>query len=41
MVALRPSAQTFSGPAMIALAGSLGFSLLMLITRELRATNGV
>jgi drug/metabolite transporter (DMT)-like permease len=38
VIALRPSAQTFSGPAMIALAGSLCFSVLMLITRSLRAT---
>jgi drug/metabolite transporter (DMT)-like permease len=38
VIALRPSAQTFSGPAMIALAGSLCFSVLMLITRALRAT---
>jgi drug/metabolite transporter (DMT)-like permease len=38
IIALRPSAQTFSGPAMIALAGSLCFSVLMLITRSLRAT---
>jgi drug/metabolite transporter (DMT)-like permease len=38
VIALRPSTQTFSGPAMIALAGSLCFSVLMLITRSLRAT---
>jgi drug/metabolite transporter (DMT)-like permease len=38
IIALRPSMQTFSGPALIALAGSLGFSGLMLITRSLRAT---
>jgi drug/metabolite transporter (DMT)-like permease len=38
VIALRPSMQTFSGPAMIALAGSLSFSLLMLTTRSLRAT---
>jgi drug/metabolite transporter (DMT)-like permease len=38
VIALRPSTQTFSGPAMIALAGSLCFSVLMLITRMLRAT---
>ena len=41
VIALRPSTQTFSGPAMIALAGSLGFSVLMLITRSLRATPGI
>jgi drug/metabolite transporter (DMT)-like permease len=38
LIALRPSAQTFSGPAMIALAGSMTFAVLMLITRSLRAT---
>ncbi|MGB8397978.1 DMT family transporter [Bradyrhizobium sp.] len=38
LVALRPSAQTMSWPAMIALGGSLSFALLMLITRSLRAT---
>lgn len=38
LIALRPSAQSFSWPAMIALAGSLCFSVLMLITRSLRAT---
>src|SRR5262245_66331515 len=38
VIALRPSAQTVSWPAMIALGGSLSFSLLMLITRSLRGT---
>ena len=38
LIALRPSAQTVSWPAMIALGGSLSFSLLLLITRTLRAT---
>ena len=38
LIALRPSAQTVSWPAMIALGGSLSFALLMLITRSLRAT---
>src|SRR5438477_6603551 len=38
LIALRPSAQTVSWPAMIALAGSLSFAVLMLITRSLRAT---
>lgn len=38
LIALRPSAQTISWPAMIALAGSLSFSVLLLITRTLRAT---
>jgi drug/metabolite transporter (DMT)-like permease len=38
MIALRPSTQTVSWPAMIALGGSLSFAFLMLITRSLRAT---
>ncbi len=38
VIALRPSAQTISGPALIALGGSLSFATLMLITRSLRAT---
>ena len=38
LIALQPSAQTVSWPAMIALGGSLSFAILMLITRSLRAT---
>ena len=38
LIALRPSAQTVSLPALIALGGSLSFSTLMLITRSLRKT---
>src|SRR4029077_20092692 len=38
LIALRPSSQTVSWPAMIALCGSLSFALLMLITRSLRRT---
>ena len=38
LIALRPSAQTVSWPAMIALGGSFSFAILMLITRSLRAT---
>src|SRR6266404_4985553 len=38
VIALRPSSQTVSWPAAIALGGSLSFALLMLITRSLRAT---
>ncbi|HZR75604.1 DMT family transporter [Bradyrhizobium sp.] len=38
LVALRPSAQSVSWPAMIALAGSLSFSCSLLTTRLLRAT---
>src|SRR5712692_747967 len=35
VIALHPSAQTVSWPAMIALSGSLSFSILMLVTRSL------
>jgi drug/metabolite transporter (DMT)-like permease len=38
VIALRPSAQTVSLPALIALGGSLSFATLMLITRSLRKT---
>jgi len=38
VIALKPSAQMISGPALIALGGSLSFAVLMLITRSLRAT---
>ena len=38
LIALRPSTQTMSWPAAIALGGSLSFAVLMLITRSLRAT---
>jgi drug/metabolite transporter (DMT)-like permease len=38
LIALRPSSQSVSWPALIALGGSLSFSLLMLITRSLRNT---
>jgi drug/metabolite transporter (DMT)-like permease len=38
LIALRPSSQTVSWPALIALGGSLSFATLMLITRMLRAT---
>jgi drug/metabolite transporter (DMT)-like permease len=38
LIALHPSAQTVSWPAMIALGGSLSFAMLMLTTRSLRAT---
>jgi drug/metabolite transporter (DMT)-like permease len=38
LIALRPSTQTVSWPAMIALGGSMSFAVLMLITRSLRAT---
>jgi drug/metabolite transporter (DMT)-like permease len=38
LIALRPSAQTISWPAIIALAGSLAFSCSLLTTRLLRTT---
>src|SRR3979490_1679639 len=38
LIALSPSSQTVSWPAMIALGGSQSFAVLMLITRSLRAT---
>jgi drug/metabolite transporter (DMT)-like permease len=38
LIALRPSSQTVSWPALIALGGSTSFAVLMLITRSLRAT---
>jgi len=38
LIALGPSAQTASLPALIALGGSLSFALLLLITRSLRST---
>ena len=41
LIALQPSAQTVSWPAMIALGGSLSFAVLMLITRSLRATSDI
>src|SRR6266566_574500 len=39
VLALRPSAATFTLPALIALAGSLIFALLMIATRQLRETS--
>jgi drug/metabolite transporter (DMT)-like permease len=41
LIALRPSAQTVTWPAMIALAGCMAFAALMLITRSLRATSDI
>src|SRR5580658_2301938 len=38
LIALRPSSQTVSWPALIALGGSTSYAVLMLITRSLRAT---
>jgi drug/metabolite transporter (DMT)-like permease len=39
VLALRPSAATFTLPALIALAGSVIFALLMIATRRLRETS--
>jgi drug/metabolite transporter (DMT)-like permease len=39
LIALRPSTATLSLPALIALAGSLFYSLLMITTRKLRETD--
>jgi drug/metabolite transporter (DMT)-like permease len=41
LIALQPSAQTVTWPAMIALLGCMAFAVLMLITRSLRATSDV
>ena len=41
LIALRPSSQTVSWPALIALGGSTSFAVLMLITRSLRATSDI
>jgi drug/metabolite transporter (DMT)-like permease len=38
LIALHPSSQAVTWPAVIALGGSLSFAVLMLITRSLRAT---
>jgi drug/metabolite transporter (DMT)-like permease len=39
LIALRPSSASVSGPALIALAGSLMFALLMMVTRAVRGTS--
>jgi drug/metabolite transporter (DMT)-like permease len=39
LIALKPSTQTISWPALIALGGSLAFGVLMVITRFLRGTS--
>ncbi|GLR91642.1 DMT family transporter [Bradyrhizobium iriomotense] len=41
LIALAPSAKSFSWPGLIALCGSLSFAGLMLITRQLRGTPDV
>lgn len=39
VIALQPSADTLSGPSLIAIAGSMLFALLMIVTRKLRGTS--
>jgi drug/metabolite transporter (DMT)-like permease len=39
MIALNPSAQSFSWPALIAIAGSFSFALLLICTRLVRGTS--
>lgn len=41
LIALKPSAQTVSWPALIALGGSLSFAGLMVVTRSVRGTSDV
>lgn len=41
LVALQPSAQTVTWPALLALCGSVSFAALMLLTRSLRSVNAV
>lgn len=40
LIALKPSGSTLTWPALIALAGTLFFALLMITTRQLRGTSG-
>jgi drug/metabolite transporter (DMT)-like permease len=41
LIALNPSAQTVTWPALIALAGSFAFAILMVVTRFLRGTSDI
>lgn len=41
VIALRPSSSSFTLPALIALAGSMTYALVLITTRMLRATNDV
>ncbi len=41
VIALRPSSASFTLPALIALAGSISYALLMIMTRTLRETNDI
>jgi drug/metabolite transporter (DMT)-like permease len=39
VIALQPSAETLSAPSLIAIAGSMLFAVLMIVTRKLRGTS--
>jgi drug/metabolite transporter (DMT)-like permease len=39
MIALNPSAQSFTPAAMVAIAGSVSFSVLMILTRQVRGSS--
>jgi drug/metabolite transporter (DMT)-like permease len=41
LIALNPSAQTISWPALLALGGSFAFAVLMVVTRFLRGTSDI
>lgn len=41
LIALKPSAQTVSWPALIAISGSFAFAVLMVVTRFLRGTTDI
>jgi drug/metabolite transporter (DMT)-like permease len=41
LIALKPSAQTVSWPALIAIGGSFAFAVLMVVTRFLRGTSDI
>lgn len=41
LIAMQPSAQTITWPALIAIGGSMSFAILMLITRSLRGASDV
>ena len=41
IIALRPSSATLTWPALIAIVGSLGFAVFLIITRMLRGTSDV
>lgn len=41
LLVLQPEAGVFSAPALIALAGSLGYALMMIATRDLRAASAL